>query len=134
MSAWVNRCNRFNRFNSYKRTRRHNVMNVWRCVYLWLNYLTSYRRSFIKRQTGGTSSDNQWQRVTTNYNEWYNKWQRVVQRVTTNDNEWQWTTTTDNEWQRVVQRMKANESNLCFRMKQYVMYNYNIFSNVFLKI
>ena len=31
--------------------------------------------SFIKRQTSGTSSDNEWQ--------------RVVQRVTTNDNEWQ---------------------------------------------
>ena len=53
--------------------------------------------------TGGTTSDNEWQRVTTNDNEWqrmttsgttsdnewYNEWQRVVQRVTTNDNEWQ---------------------------------------------
>ena len=54
-------------------------------------------RSFIKRQTSGTSSDNEWQRVRTSGitsdKEWYNEWQqvvqRVVQRVTTNDNEWQ---------------------------------------------
>ena len=56
--------------------------------------------SFIKRQTSGTSSDNEWQRVVqrviTNDSEWYNEWQRVVQRVTTNDNEWY------NEWQRVT--------------------------------
>ena len=70
--------------------------------------------SFIKRQTSGTSSDNEWQRVvqqvatmttsgTTSDNEWYNKWynewqqvvQRVVQRVTTNGNEWQQMTTSD---------------------------------------
>ena len=38
----------------------------------------TYLASLMKRQTGGTSSDN----------EWYNEWQRVVQRVTTNDNEW----------------------------------------------
>ena len=66
--------------------------------------------SFIKRQTSGTSSDNEW------YNEWQrmttsdNEWQRVVQRVTTNDNEWQRVvqrvttsgTTSDNEWQPVA--------------------------------
>ena len=55
-------------------------------------------RSFIKRQTSGTSSDNEWQ--------------RVVQRVTTNDNEWQrmttGSTTSDNEWQRVVQRVTTS--------------------------
>ena len=56
-------------------------------------------RSFIKRQTSDTSSDNVWQRVKksgitsdTNDNEWYNEWQRVVQRVVqrvaTNDSEW----------------------------------------------
>ena len=74
---------------------------------------TGAKRSFIKRQTGGTSSDN----------EWYNEWQRVVQRVTKNDNEWynerrvvktgigtwsdnEWY----NEWQRVVQRVTLNDS------------------------
>ena len=45
---------------------------------------------FIKRQTSGTSSDNEWQpvvqRVTTSDNEWYSKWQQR-QRVTKNDNE-----------------------------------------------
>ena len=52
-------------------------------------------RSFIKRQTRGTSSDNEWQRMTTsgttNDNEWYNQWQRV----TANDNKWQWATAND---------------------------------------
>ena len=55
--------------------------------------------SFVKRQTSGTSSDIEWQRVITNENEWYNEWQGVVQRVvssgTTNDKEW-------NDWQWVV--------------------------------
>ena len=35
-------------------------------------------RSFIKRQTSGTSSDNEWQQMTTSDNEWYIEWQRVV--------------------------------------------------------
>ena len=62
--------------------------------------------SFIKRQTNGTSSDNElsneWQRMTMSYNEW----QRVIQRTTTRDNKWQWVTTNGNEcykeWQWVV--------------------------------
>ena len=36
-----------------------------------------------------TTSDNEWQRVTMNENEWHNKWHRVVKLVTTSDNEWQ---------------------------------------------
>ena len=74
---------------------------------------TCFLRSFIKRQTSGTSSDNEWkrvvQRVTTNDNEWYNERQRVVQQVTTNDNGQQRVTTSDkrmttsdNEWQLVT--------------------------------
>ena len=66
--------------------------------------------SFIKRQTRGTSSDNEWQRVVQRVTTNDNEWQRVVQRVTTNDNEWQQVvqrmttsgTTSDNEWQRVA--------------------------------
>ena len=46
--------------------------------------LYDFSRSFIKRQTSGASSDN----------EWYNEWQRVVQRVTTSGSG----TTNDNEW------------------------------------
>ena len=62
-------------------------------------YLHNFLGSFMKKQTSGTSSDNEgqqvttsgttsdneWQRVTTNSNKWYNEWQRV----TTNDNKWQ---------------------------------------------
>ena len=57
----------------------------------------------MKRQTRGSSSDNEWQRMTTSNNEWYNKWQRVIQPVTTNG------TTSDNEWQRVVQRVTMKD-------------------------
>ena len=57
-------------------------------------------RSLIKRQASGTASDN----------EWYNEWQRVVQRVATSgitsDNEWQRMTTSgttsDIEWREVT--------------------------------
>ena len=53
---------------------------------------------------------------TTNDNEWYNEWQRVVQRVTTSgttsDNEWQRVTTSgttnDNEWYNEWQRMTTS--------------------------
>ena len=92
----------------------------------------TWLRSFIKRHTTGTSSNNEWQRVvqrvttndsewqrmttseTTSDNEWYSEWQRVTandnewynewQRVTTNDNEWY------NEWQQVVQRVTTNDN------------------------
>ena len=62
----------------------------------------------------------EWQRVTTNDNEWYNEWQRMTtsgttndnewynewQRMTTSGNEWQQMTMSDSEWQKVVQRIK----------------------------
>ena len=41
-------------------------------------------RSFIKRQTSGTSNENKWQRMTTSDKEWYNEWQQM----TSSDNEW----------------------------------------------
>ena len=65
----------------------------------------SERRSFIKRQTSRTSSDNEWERVvqrmTTSDNEWYNEW--------TGDNEWQRVTKNDSEWQRMTRSDKTNE-------------------------
>ena len=70
--------------------------------------------SFIKRQTSGTSRDNEWQRMTTSDNEWQqmttigttsdDEWQQV----TTNDNEWQRMTTSDNEWCNKWQRVTAS--------------------------
>ena len=89
------------------------------CVILWRN---RQNWPFIKRQTSGTSSDNEWQRMTTSGTTSDNEWQRVVQRVTTNDNEWQRVvqriTTSDNErqrvtendseWQRVIQQVMSN--------------------------
>ena len=65
----------------------------------------SERRSFTKRQAGGTSSDNEWERVvqgmTTSDNEWYNE--------RTGDIEWQRVTKNDSEWQRMTRSDKTNE-------------------------
>ena len=62
-------------------------------------------RSFIKRQMSGTSSDSEWQRMTTSGttsdNEWQ-WWQRLVQQVATNDNEWQRMKMSEKEWQWVI--------------------------------
>ena len=81
-------------------------------------------RSFIKRQTSGISSDNEWQRVTTSGTTSDNEWQRVTTSGTTSDNEWQWMTTSynewqwvttsgttsDKEWQRVIQRVTTSDN------------------------
>ena len=54
----------------------------------------------------GTSSDNEWQRVTTSYTTSGttsgNEWQRVTTSGKTSDNEWQLVTKSENEWQRVT--------------------------------
>ena len=72
-------------------------------IFNFFSWLFSYvvKRSF-KRQTGDTSSDNEWQRVVQRVTTSGNEWHRVVQRVTTSDNKWQRVTTNDSEWQRVV--------------------------------
>ena len=62
----------------------------------------------------------EWQRVTTNDNEWQRMVQEIIasgtasdewQRITTSDsewyNEWQKMTMSDSDWQKVVQRVKA---------------------------
>ena len=72
------------------------------------------KRSFIKKQTSGTSSDNQWQWMKTSDNGWY-EWQQMTTSGTTSDNEWQQVTksgaTSDKEWQRVVQRVATSDKN-----------------------
>ena len=68
--------------------------------------------SFIKRQTSGTTSDNEWQRVEQRVATNDNEWQRVT-TSTTSDNKWQRVTNNDNEWQWMKasgKRMKTNES------------------------
>ena len=70
------------------------------CLKVYYLHIKQKKWSFIKRQTS-TSSDNEWQRMTTSDNEWYNEWQRM----TTSDSEWQQKTksgtTSGKEWQRV---------------------------------
>ena len=65
----------------------------------WYN---EWQRVVQRVTTSGTTSDNEWQLVTTNDNEWYNEWQRVTRSGTTSDYEWQRVTTSDNEWLRVI--------------------------------
>ena len=56
--------------------------------------------------TSGTVGDNEWQQLTTNdnegYDEWQNKWQQMVKRVTTSDNASLREITNDSKWQWVV--------------------------------
>ena len=104
---------------------------------IWANFGKFYvknvlKRSFIKRQTSGTPSDNECQRVATSSKTSDNKWQGVVKRVTTGDNKWQRMTASDSEWkrvtkndnewynerQRVAQRLKANGSKSDFRFQK----------------
>ena len=48
--------------------------------------------------------------MTTNDNEWCNKWQRVATSGTTGESEWQRVTTNDNQWQRVAASGTTNET------------------------
>ena len=62
----------------------------------------------------GTTSDNEWQRVTTIGTTSDNEWQRVTSSGTTSDsewyNEWQRMTTSDNQWQRVTPSNATSDS------------------------
>ena len=51
----------------------------------WLQK-NGYKRTFIKRQTSGTSSDNGLQRMVKRMTTKANEWQRVINQVTKNDN------------------------------------------------
>ena len=52
---------------------------------------------FVKRQTRDTSSENEWEGMTTSYNEWYNKWQLMKTSGTTSENKWKRMATSDNK-------------------------------------
>ena len=75
----------------------------WTCIYLleW---------SFIKRQTSGTSSDSEWQRVVQRVTTSDNEWQRVAMSGTTNGNEWRRMTMSDNEWCNKWQRVTMSNT------------------------
>ena len=74
-------------------------------------------RTFITRQTCGTSSENEWQRMTTSDNQW----QGVTTSGTASDNEWRQLTTSgttrttsgvtsDKEWQRVIEQVTTSDN------------------------
>ena len=70
-----------------------------------VHQVTTSDNEWQRVTTSGATSDNKWQRVTTNDNEWKRmttsgaasdkEWQRVIQRVTMSDNRWQWVTASD---------------------------------------
>ena len=85
------------------------TLNYFKLYFVFEFFGVHLLRSFIKRQTSGTSSDNEWQRLVQPVATNDNKWQRMttrVQRVTTSgstsDSKWQLVTTSDNEWQLVT--------------------------------
>ena len=90
---------------------------------------TFTRGSFIKRQTSGTTSDNEWQRVTTSGTTSDNEWQRVVQRVatsgTTSDNEWY------NKWQQMTTSGKRLSAKVSRRFQTYI--NHRVLLHHFLR-
>ena len=90
-------------------------LTFWRqcCIKIW---------SFIKRQTNGTSSNNEWQRMTTIDNEWYNEWQGM----TTSDNEWY--NDSDNEGYNEWQRMTTSDNECCNKWQR-VTRNYTTSDN-----
>ena len=90
-------------FSSPKVAKDHRKM--WGCL-----IIIEILRSIIKRQTSGTLSANEWQRMATSGTTSDKKWQRVTTSGTTSDNEWQQVTTNDNEWYNDWQRVTANDN------------------------
>ena len=84
--------------------------------FTWYFKICSGIWSCIKRQTSGTSSGNEWQRMTTSDNKRYNEWQWVTTRGTTSDNEWynEWqrVTKSDNKWQWVTVSDSSDTTNV----------------------
>ena len=60
--------------------------------------------------TSGKTSGNEWQQVTTSTTTSDNEWQPVTTSTTTSDNEWQPVTTSDNKWYSEWQRVKMSDS------------------------
>ena len=63
-------------------------------------------RSFIKRQTSGTSSDNQWQGMTTSGTTSDSEWHWMTTSGTTSDKEWQRMAMSDSEWEQCYSEWK----------------------------
>ena len=55
---------------------------------------------------GVTTIGSEWQGID---DEWYNEWQRVTTSGTTSDNDWQKVTKNDNDWQRMKASDKTDE-------------------------
>ena len=108
----------FDLFASIKKHSEELIMVIFFRFKLYKRMKISIRPgSFIKRHTSGTSSDNEWQQMTTSDNEWYNDWQRM----TMSDNEWQRMTTSDHEWCNKWQRMTRSNKTSDNKWQQIAM-------------
>ena len=65
-----------------------------------------WQRVVKRMTTSGTTSDNEWQRVTTSDNKWYNKWQRVKM----SGKEWQWMAMSDSKWEQWYSEWKRHST------------------------
>ena len=97
---------RVKRFHTYMRIMSFQLSSK-KIYYYYYYYMEDTKtRSFIKRQTSGTSSDNEWQWLTTSGTTSDNEWQRVTTSGTTSNaewyNKWQRMATSDKEWQQIA--------------------------------
>ena len=76
-----------------------------------IHRLTTSDNEWQRVTTSGTTSDNEWQQVTTSGTTSDNEWQRVTTSGTTSDKEWKWVTKSDNEWQWVTASESSGTAN-----------------------
>ena len=69
-----------------------------------------WQRMVQRVTTSATMNENEWQRMTTNDNEWCNKWQRVTRSNTTSDKEWKQIAMSDSEWQQWYNQWKRHST------------------------
>ena len=101
----------FDLFASIKKHSEELIMVIFFRFKLYKRMEISIRPgSFIKRHTSGTSSDNEWQQMTTSDNEWYNDWQRMTRSNTTSDNEWQQIAMSGSKWQQWYNQWKRHST------------------------
>ena len=76
-----------------------------------IHRLTTSDNEWQRVTTSGTTSDNEWQQVTTSGTTSDNEWQRVTTSGTTSGKEWKWVTKSDNEWHWVTASENSGTAN-----------------------
>ena len=73
--------------------------------------MTTSDNEYQRVTTTGKTSDNEWQWVTTSSTASDNEWQRVTKSGTTSEKEWKWVIKSDNEWQWVTAGESSGTAN-----------------------